>query len=80
MKKRRKIPITKQLSNKYGGVWHHIPFRGLWYCKELDLQANFVFEGGYDINGSPMNESSFFPKGLYVYGLETGPEKFYPKK
>jgi hypothetical protein len=24
------------------------------HCNELDLTANYVFEGGYDIDGHPM--------------------------
>jgi len=75
----RPKPIVKQLSEKYGGVWFHIPFQGFWYCEELDLTAHYVADGGYDVNGNYVPTPAIFQK-LYVYGLKTGVEKFWPKK
>jgi len=82
MRVKRNEPITKQLSEKYGGTWKHIPFHSMWFCDELGLNAHYVFEGGYDVNGCPMEEHPLLRsmKGLHVYGLKSGPEKFYPNK
>jgi len=79
-KSKRNTPIVKQLSEKYGGKWKHIPFHGVWICDDLDLRALYHFEGGYDIDGSPMTEKFSMLKGLYVYGLKTGTERFYPNR
>ncbi len=78
MEIKRNKPITKQLAEKYGGIWRHVPFHGIWYCDELRLNACYVSEAGYDINGAPMEEAKFLIKGLYVYGLKTGTERYYP--
>ena len=77
-KTKRKIPITKQLHNEFGGKWKNIPFSGMWVCDELDLHAHYVFSGGYDVNGCPMKELDWLIKPLYVYGFKTGPKQFYP--
>ena len=78
MKIKRRKSIVKQLAEKYGGKWKHIPFHGMWFCDALNLNAHYVFEGGYDIDGNPMDENFLFLKGLYVYGLKTGVERYYP--
>lgn len=72
------LPITKQLSKKYGGKWVHIPFQSTWICDELNLNACYVADGGYDMNGNYQPVHKIFRK-LTVYGLKSGVEYLYPK-
>ena len=78
---KRTKPITKQLGEKYGGKWRHIPFQGMWICEELNLSAWYTADGGYDVNGEYQPISPIFRclQGLHVYGLKDGSEKFYPE-
>lgn len=64
-------PINKQLNEKFGGYWKHIPFQSIWICDELDGFACFFAEGGYDVNGVYTPQPSFLRR-LKVVGLEDG--------
>jgi hypothetical protein len=70
--------ILKQLEEEFGGKWEYIRDfpNGFWVCEELDASANYVANGGYDINGE------YVPSMLltmYVYGLGT-PIRFIPEQ
>lgn len=71
-------PIVRQLEDKYGGKWQYYPFIG-WGCDEPKMKAYYVFEGGYDINGNPMEENKLL-KALRVYGNGKNGERFYPAR
>lgn len=80
-KVKRNKPITKQLSERYGGEWEHYPFHSTWFCKDnRKLWTCYYFQDGYDMNGNRMEESksTLLLRKLYVYGLESGTEEFYP--
>lgn len=78
LKIKKTLPITKQLSKKYGGTWIHIPFHSIWICDELNLSACYVADGGYDMNGNYQPVHKAFRR-LTVYGLKTGVEYLYPR-
>jgi len=74
----KRKPINKQLSDKFGGYWKHIPFQGMWICDELDAHACYVADGGYDINGNYIPVPSMFQR-LTIYGLKDGIKYLYPR-
>ena len=76
-----KTPIVRQLENKYGGKWTYYPFSG-WGCDKPKMLAHYVYEGGYDINGNPMEENKLLSafKALRVYGNGKNGERFYPER
>lgn len=77
IKVKRNKPITKQLSEKFGGKWRYIPFQSFWICDEMNAHAYYVAEGGYDMNGD-YQESPIIFKRLTVYGLKNGTQYLYP--
>ena len=76
-----KTPIVRQLENKYGGKWIYHPF-SVWECNEPKMLACYVYEGGYDINGNPMEENKLLRtfKALRIYGNGKNGERFYPER
>jgi len=76
--KKRIIPITHQLKNKFGGSWKYIPFQSMWVCDELNYLAYYVAEGGYDMNGNYIPVPKIFSR-LTVYGLKDGVQYLYPQ-
>ena len=69
-------PITKQLSNKFGGEWKYTPFQSIWSCDEMRLTAYYVAEGGYDMDGNYKPVHKAFRR-ITIFGLKSGIDHLY---